>query len=84
MVTKAISKQVNRSLRGGHLVIGPVLFLAISSQKHSAQALCWLSITKESSGTLVAAPILFSFYDFVCMASCYGKIYICMYIYIYI
>ncbi len=32
MATKAISKQVNRSLRGGHLVIGPVLFPAVSSR----------------------------------------------------
>ena len=45
MVTKAISKRVNRSLWGGHFVIGPVLFPAVSSQKRPAQALRWLSIT---------------------------------------
>ena len=45
MVTKAISKRVNRSLWGGHFVIGPVLFPAVSSRKRPAQALRWLSIT---------------------------------------
>ena len=50
MVTKTISNRVNRSLRGGHLVIGPVLFPAISSRKRPAQALRWLSITKKCSG----------------------------------
>ena len=50
MVTKTISNQVNRSLRGGHLVIETVLFPAVSSQKRSAQALRWLSITKKHSG----------------------------------
>ena len=53
MVTKAISKRVNRSLRGGHLVIGPVLFPAVSSRKLPAQALRWLSITKMCSGILL-------------------------------
>ena len=47
MVTKAISKLVNGSLWGGHLVIGTVLFLAVSSRKHPAQDLCWLSIMKK-------------------------------------
>ena len=53
MVTKAISKRVNRSLRGGHLVIGPVLFPAVSSQKRPAQALRWLTITKMYSEILL-------------------------------
>ena len=30
MITKTISNWVNRSLRGGHFVIGPVLFPAVS------------------------------------------------------
>ena len=50
MVTKMISKWVNRSLWGGHLVIGSVLFLAVSSQKCPVQALRWLNITKRCSG----------------------------------
>ena len=49
MVTKTISNRVNRSLRSGHLVIGPVLFPAVSSRKRPAQALRWLSITKKCS-----------------------------------
>ena len=49
IVTKTISNRVNRSLRGGHLVIGPVLFPAVSSRKRPAQALRWLSITKKCS-----------------------------------
>ena len=53
MVTKAISKLVNRSLRGGHLVIGPVLFPAVSPRKRPAQALRWLSITKKCLGILL-------------------------------
>ena len=53
MVTKTIFNRANRSLRGGHLVIGPVLFPAVSSRKRSAQALRWLSITKKCSGILV-------------------------------
>ena len=53
MVTKTISNWVNRSLRSGHLVIGPVLFPAVSSRKRSAQALRWLSITKTCSGILL-------------------------------
>ena len=48
MVTKTISNRVNRSLRSGHLVIGPVLFPAVSSRKRSAQALRWFIITKCS------------------------------------
>ena len=48
MMTKMISNRVNRSLRSGHLVIGPILFPAVSSQKRPAQALRWLSITKCS------------------------------------
>ena len=53
MVTKTISSRVNRSLRSGHLVIGPVLFSAVSSLKRPAQALRWLSITKKCSGILL-------------------------------
>ena len=55
MVTKAISKRVNRSLQGGHLVILFRLFLlpAVSSRKRPAQALRWLSITKKCSGILL-------------------------------
>ena len=53
MVTKTISNWVNRSLRSGHLVIGPVLFPAVSSRKRPAQALRWLSITKKCSGILL-------------------------------
>ena len=53
MVTKTISNRVNRSLRSGHLVIGPVLFSAVSSRKRPAQALRWLSITKKCSGILL-------------------------------
>ena len=53
MVTKTISNRVNRSLRSGHLVIGPVLFPAVSSRKRPAQALHWLSITKTCSGILI-------------------------------
>ena len=49
MVTKTISNRVNRNLRSGHLVIGPVLFPAVSSRKRPAQALRWLSITKQCS-----------------------------------
>ena len=52
MVTKTISNWVNRSLRGGHFIIGPVLFPAVSSRKRPAQALRWLSITKTYSGIL--------------------------------
>ena len=51
MVT--ISNRVNRSLRSGHLVIGPVLFSAVSSRQRPAQALRWLSITKKCSGILL-------------------------------
>ena len=53
MVTKTISNWVNRSLRSGHLVIGPVLFPAVSSRKRPAQALRWLSITKKCSEILL-------------------------------
>ena len=53
MITKMISNRVNRSLRGGHLVIGPVLFPAASFQKRTAQALRRLSITKTCSGILL-------------------------------
>ena len=53
MVTKTISNRVNRSLRGGHLVIGPVPFPAVSSRKRPAQALRWLSISKMCSGILL-------------------------------
>ena len=53
MVTKTISNRVNRSLRSGHLVIGPVLFPAVSSRKRPTQALRWFSITKKSSGILL-------------------------------
>ena len=38
MATKTISNWVNRSLRSGHLVIGPVLFPAVSSRKRPVQA----------------------------------------------
>ena len=50
MVTKTISNRVNRSLLSGHLVIGPVLFPAVSSRECPTQALRWFSITKECSG----------------------------------
>ena len=53
MVTKTISNRVNRSLRSGYLVIGPVLFPAVSSRKCPSQAFRWLSITKKSSGILL-------------------------------
>ena len=53
MVTKPISNRVNRSLPSGHLVIGPVLFSAVSSRKRPAQALRWLSISKKCSGILL-------------------------------
>ena len=53
MVTKTISNRVNRSLRGGHLVIGPVLFPAVPSRKRPAQALRRLSITKTCSVILL-------------------------------
>ena len=53
MITKTISNRVNRSLRSGHLVIGPVLFPAASSRKRPVQAFRWLSITKTCSGILV-------------------------------
>ena len=53
MVTKTISNRVNRSLRGGHLVIGPVPFPPVSSRKRPAQALRWLSISKMCSGILL-------------------------------
>ena len=53
MVTKTISNRLNRSLRGSHLVIGPVLFPAVSSRKRPAQALRWLSITKKCSRVLL-------------------------------
>ena len=53
MVTKTISNRVNRSLRSGHLVIGPVLFPAVSSRKRPAQALHWLSIMKKCSEILL-------------------------------
>ena len=53
MLTKTIFNWVNRSLRSGHLVIGPVLFLAVSSRKRPAQALRWFSITKKCSGILL-------------------------------
>ena len=49
MVAKTISNWVNISLRSGHLVIGPVLFPAVSSRKRPAQALRWLTITKTCS-----------------------------------
>ena len=47
MFRKTISNQVNRSLRSGHLVIGPVLFPAVSSRKRPDQALRWLSIRRS-------------------------------------
>ena len=53
MVIKTISNRVNRSLRGGHLVIRPALFPAVSSGKRPAQALRWLIITKKCSGILL-------------------------------
>ena len=53
MVTKTISNRVNRSLRSGHLVIGPVFFPAVSSRKRPAQALRWFIITKKCSGILL-------------------------------
>ena len=49
MIAKTISNRVNKSLRSGHLVIGPVLFPAVSSRKRPAQALRWLIITKTCS-----------------------------------
>ena len=52
-MVKTISNRVNRSLRSGHLVIGHVLFPAVSSRKRPAQALRWLSITKKCSGILI-------------------------------
>ena len=57
MVTKTISKRVNRSLRSGHLAIGPVLFPAASSRKRPAQALRWLIITKKCSGILLTVSM---------------------------
>ena len=54
MVTKTISNQVNRSLRSGHLVIGPVLFPAVSSRKHPTQALRWLGISVLENFLLVS------------------------------
>ena len=53
MVTKTISNWVNRSLGSGHLVIGPVLFPAVSSRKRPAQVLRWLSIKKKCYGILL-------------------------------
>ena len=53
MITKTISSRVNRILRGGHLVIGPILFPAVSSRKRPGQALRWLSITKKCFGILL-------------------------------
>ena len=53
MVTKTISKWMNRSLRSDHLVLGPVFFPAVSSRKRPAQALRWLSIMKKCSGILL-------------------------------
>ena len=53
MATKTISNWVNRSLRSGHLVIGPVLFPAVSSRKRPVQAFRWLIITKKCSGILL-------------------------------
>ena len=53
MITKTISNRVNRILRGSHLVIGPILFPAVSSRKRPAQALRWLSITKKCFGILL-------------------------------
>ena len=53
MVTKTISNRVNRSLWSGHLVIGPVLFPAVSSRKRPAQTLRWLSIMKKCSEILL-------------------------------
>ena len=53
MVTKTISNRANRSLLSGQLVIGPVLFPAVSSRKHPPQALRWFSITKACSGILL-------------------------------
>ena len=53
MVAKTISKRMNRNLRVGHFVIGPVLFPAVSSRKRPAQALRWLSITKTCSVILL-------------------------------
>ena len=52
-MVKTISNRVNRSLRSGHLVIGHVLFPAVSSRKRPDQALRWLSITKTCSGILL-------------------------------
>ena len=52
-MVKTISNRVNISLRSGHLVIGPVLFPAVSSRKRPGQALRWLSITKKCSGILL-------------------------------
>ena len=52
MLTKTISNRMNRSLRGGHLLIEPVLFLAVSFRKRPAQALRWFSITKTYSEIL--------------------------------
>ena len=53
MVTMTISIRVNRSLRSGHLVMGPVLFPAVSSRKRPAQALRWHSITETCSEILL-------------------------------
>jgi len=53
MVTKTISKPINSSLRGGHLVIGPVLFPAVSSRTRLVQALRWLIIMKKCSVILL-------------------------------
>ena len=53
MVAKTISNRVNISLRSGHLVIGPVLFPAVSSRKRPAQALRWFIITKTCSVILL-------------------------------
>ena len=53
MVTKTISNGVNRSLWGGHLVIGPV-FSGCFLLKCPAQALRWLSIMKKSSEILLS------------------------------
>ena len=53
MVRKTISNRVNRSLRSGHLVMGPVLVPAVSSRKRPAQALRWHSITETCSEILL-------------------------------
>ena len=59
MVTKTISNRVNTSLRDGHLVIGPVLFPAVSFE----------NVLRRLCAGLVLRRVILKYFPFGQMAA---------------